>query len=416
MKRLSLIALVVAASACGPVSSAPDSAPLAQEASPIVNGVVTQGDPAVVALTAFGSQYCSGTLIAPRTVLTAAHCIQSNFRPSAYEVRFGTRTSAPFLAIQMQAQIAHPGYVDGQLRNDVGLIRLSQQAVGIKPILLNDTPMSNDDIGKDIRHVGFGATSGSGGGNGTKREATYPLREVTATIIESAGGGAQQTCSGDSGGPGFMVLGDIPEERVAGVVSYGDQNCMFYGADSRVDAFLPWIQSTYEEWDPPSCDLDARCLDGCEVPDPDCACQADFVCNPACLDAAWDADCPKTCGSDGTCSTASCPTPDPDCVAPGEACTSADVCEAGLCLDRPQGTYCSRPCDMGCTAGMVCGADGLCYLEDDTLKIEQAVAAYRVSGCGAAGGLAPAGLLLVLLGLGFRRTVSSRRRAQSSQG
>lgn len=408
MTRPALLTLVLAAAAaCGPVSTERD--PLAARADAIVGGVVAEGDPAVVALTAYGSQYCSGTLIAPRTVLTAAHCIQANARPSVYQVRFGTRASAPFLSIAMEAQFAHPAYSSERLTSDIGLIRLSAPAVGIKPILPNDTPLTGSDVGRDIRHVGFGATSGGGGGNGTKREALYPVREVTATLIESAGAGRQQTCSGDSGGPGLMILGEVTDERVAGVVSYGDRDCLVFGADTRVDAFLPWLKGTYEQWDPPSCELDARCLDDCATPDPDCACQGDAFCNPECLDAAWDPDCPKTCGSDGTCSSGSCPQPDPDCVAPGEACTSADVCEAGLCLDRPEGTYCSRPCDMGCTEGMACGGDGICYLETDALRLEQAVATYRTSGCGAIGGVGTGSFGLSLALLAFARLLRSRR-------
>lgn len=404
MRHALLTSLLVVLTACGP--SSVEDLDLATSAAEIVGGTVAERDPAVVALVAYGSQYCSGTLIAPRTVLTAAHCIRQH-RTGVYQVRFGTRVSAPFLAIPVEAQLAHPGYASGSFANDIGLLRLAQAAGDVQPLPPNDTPLTDDDVGRPIRHVGYGATSGQGGGNGTRRETTYALREVRETIIESGGMGTQ-TCSGDSGGPAFMRLGEFSGERVAGVVSYGDSNCASFGADTRVDAFLgSWVAPTFEAWDPPSCGLDARCLEGCGDPDPDCLCFGDGQCNPLCPRSEWDPDCAPECAEDGVCSPAFCAQPDPDCVSPGGACVGPGDCEGGLCAERPEGAYCSRPCGGGCPGGMRCGADDLCYLEQDAVKLELAVTSYRTEGCAAAGG--SAGLLgLILLSL-----AGARRRSQS---
>src|SRR5689334_3949150 len=44
----------------------------------IVNGSPDSGHPATVALTTQGFPFCSGTLVTPTVVVTAAHCIDPN--------------------------------------------------------------------------------------------------------------------------------------------------------------------------------------------------------------------------------------------------------------------------------------------------------------------------------------------------
>src|SRR5258708_32410350 len=61
-------------------------------AQSITNGTVDEGDSAVVALLASGQAYCTGTVVAERLVLTAAHCLQPPMSPS--EVYIGKRPPA----------------------------------------------------------------------------------------------------------------------------------------------------------------------------------------------------------------------------------------------------------------------------------------------------------------------------------
>ena len=41
----------------------------------VINGTVDNGDPAVVMLRASQGGYCTGTLVSPTVVVTAAHCV-----------------------------------------------------------------------------------------------------------------------------------------------------------------------------------------------------------------------------------------------------------------------------------------------------------------------------------------------------
>jgi hypothetical protein len=122
-------------------------------------------------------------------------------------------------------------------------------------VTLNDAPLADADVGRTLRHIGFGVTDDStGAGGGTKRTVSYPLHRIDAMLIYSGDAG-KQTCSGDSGGPALMTTGQ-GSELLVGVVSDGPA-CQLSqdGWDNRVDLVKDWIVQTVSAWDaPPSFD------------------------------------------------------------------------------------------------------------------------------------------------------------------
>jgi V8-like Glu-specific endopeptidase len=359
------VAGALVGTACGP-SELPDSTSteVTAKEEAIIGGTLAQGDPATVAMAVrYGSGYesvCTGTLIAPKTVLTAAHCIYAYGQSAPYYVTFGTYASSPTKAVRVISQVRHPSY--NRSAYDFGILRLETPVTDVTPIPMNETPMNSSHVGRPIRHVGFGLTQGGGSDSGTKREVTYNLRQVQAYTIESGAQG-KQTCQGDSGGPGFMVMPGGTQEVLVGVVSYGDENCMYQGYDGRVDVVVPWVRTTIAAWETPTCSTDGACVQGCAVIDQDCACAADNVCGSECLDSKMDRDCPADCAQNNVCATQACGRPDPDCVVEGGLCSSTVQCKGRVCINDPQNTanYCSVGCQQNseCPATMEC-AQGIC--------------------------------------------------------
>ncbi len=371
--RTSLLgAACLVAVGCGlPAGSADE---VQSQRDEIVGGMTDTADPAVVALTVQGQEFCTGTLVAPMTVLTAAHCINVYGTQAPYYASFGTYASQPTQRVKIVAQFADPLYNKAVgTSHDFGLMQLQTAVPGVSPISMNAAPMNATQVGLPIRHAGFGITSGGGTGGGTKREVTYPVRQVSTALIESGATG-KQTCSGDSGGPAFMVMPGSTVESVVGVVSFGDQNCSQFGSDGRVDVALGWISQTMGGWEGPTCATDGRCKAGCMPVDQDCACVADGACNPDCADVLKDPDCPRNCAPNGICALEPCPRPDPDCVAEGGTCANALQCKGRVCTNddqHPTLSYCSLPCTASsgsCGTGMECAPTGLCLLKSKPVQ------------------------------------------------
>lgn len=206
--------------------------------SSIVNGQETSDYPATGMLLQYGQPFCTGTVVAPRTVVTAAHCVE-NQDPSQISFGFGPSADKVEAEIQVVSAVTHPQWDSQQLANDIAVITLSEDAP-VEPIPLNKS-MDDSWIGRTVTLVGYGVSDGpSQTGGGIKREVDVKIDKLEATTLGYTTTNGQTACNGDSGGPAYADEGG--QLVIAGITSYGDQGCQQYGVYTRVDAYLDFIE------------------------------------------------------------------------------------------------------------------------------------------------------------------------------
>jgi hypothetical protein len=315
----------------------------------VVGGSPAAGDAAVVAILARRVEcegasptlLCTGTLIAPRAVLAAAHCLDAFGPDGAYEIVFGPTIDSP--GVQARRALAHPAYDAATHEHDLAIFQLSRDATSAPAIL----PAAGFAVasGASARVVGFGATRDDAEPEGIKRSGLTRVTVVTEGAFE-ASADPSMSCSGDSGGPVFVA--GAAGETLAGVTASGDAACNDRAFNVRVDAHLDWIRARLAEIAAPpavgsTIDPAALCTGACATNDDcpaDLRCEADFSGLRRCtLPGAGVGSLGAACQADGGCVVGD------RCVRSGEGvCACFHPCDA---LGLPAGSGGSSPGKSG---------------------------------------------------------------------
>lgn len=320
-----VVASAVCFAACSPAPSGLDDRPsppnVAEDAGAprvdrleIVRGVPARGrDPGVVAIDIDnGRGLCTGSLVSPRLVLTARHCVTrtsqsvscppesvqvlAEKRASSFAIKVG-EDAASARVVARGVDIVAPGgptLCDA----DIALIVLDTPVTLVKPLPIRTRGPA---MGDHVRAVGFGR-SGDDDPAGKKLVREH-VRVQSVSKSEFIVG--ESTCAGDSGGPAL----DEDTSEIVGVVSRGGPQCdgpTAHNIYTRIDAWAWLVEEAFTR---------------------------------AAETVAAEDDAGVAAPKRGT------KTKPPSDI--GGPCESGADCGAGICITDGEKSYCSRACGTG---------------------------------------------------------------------
>lgn len=214
----------------------PFEEPVADRSQAIKNGIPASAADlfgTVAVLDNDGVQYCSGALVSPTCVVTAAHCvvlqddatgqIVAKLGPANLQIVAGALDVAnapPEQIFHVRKVVLHQGFpVPGTISavtlaraEDIALLLL-ETPVRTMPSIPLVSPEQLDVLlheGRPVVIAGYGARDEHGQSSGTLYFGETPFQQRSATEFSAGAPGSPDGCGGDSGGPASLIIGGEP--------------------------------------------------------------------------------------------------------------------------------------------------------------------------------------------------------------
>lgn len=201
-----------------------------------------------------GLETCTGTLIGPHHIVTAAHCVKGM---STVGISWGNKLTGPNSAVTVTGYTSYPSYQDGSRDFDIGIISFS----GTLPSNMQPVPLaasSQPQRGQELLLAGYGQTTND------DSQSNIDLRQVkvkvdivdtSRRVVDIEKNTKRGGCFGDSGGPAFVE--ESGSLKLVGATSgpgtgYESVSCdAGHGTWTMVNLYQSWMKCSFEKQNNP---------------------------------------------------------------------------------------------------------------------------------------------------------------------